>query len=294
MLEIKHLKTLQTLAQQGNLIKTAEKLHLTQSALSHQIKQLEDFYETQLFKRKTQPLEFTPTGKLLLDTAHQVLPLIEATKTDLKRITQGEQGRLKIGVECHTCFEWLLPLVRPFQQDWPLIDLDIASQLSIEAQEALLENELDLVITSDPLTNQSTNQIIQYTPLFSYEIQLVTAQNSPLAQKDWLKPQDLKNQTLISYPVAESKLDIFSQFLNPAKVRPQEKRTTDMTLIMLHWVENQKGVCALPKWLLDTQTEFNHLPRKQLGAQGLHATLYAAYTNKTKYLEDFIEKIQTR
>jgi LysR family transcriptional regulator for metE and metH len=292
MLEIKHLKTLHALAEQGNLVKTADTLFMTQSALSHQIKQLEEHYQLKLFERKSQPLQFTPAGKTLLQLAHQVLPLIQQSETTLKRLANGEQGRLKIGVECHTCFEWLLPLLRPFQSQWPNIDVDIASRLSTDALPALRQGELDLVITSDPVEQSD----LTFHPLFSYEIQLVVPPSHKLNHQAWLQPQDLANETLIGYPVTETKLDIFRQFLNPAQIRPKQIRHTDMTLMMLHWVESGRGVCALPDWLLATLADFQHLPRKRLGANGLWPTLYAAI-RQTKhapapYFLDFIDRVK--
>lgn len=296
MLEIKHLKTLATLEKQGNLVKTAESLFMTQSALSHQIKQLEDFYQLKLFERKTQPLQFTPAGKTLLQLAHRVLPSFWQANLQLQQLSSGEQGRLRIGVECHTCFEWLLPLVREFQQAWPNLDLDIASRVGTNALEALAQGELDLVITSDPIEDPN----FEFHPLFSYEIELVVGLDNPWHNQAWLEPEDLRNQTLICYPVAREKLDIFSQFLTPAKVEPAAISHTDMTLMMLHWVENRRGVCALPKWLLDTLDDFQHLPRKRLLQNGLWSRLYATTQATTEnfqlppYFVDFIDLIKAK
>ena len=113
MLDIKHLKTLEALAKHGNLVKAADALNMTQSALSHQIKQLEQQLESELFKRKTHPLQFTPAGQLILESARQILPQLQNLERQLQALKQGEIGRLWIGIDCHTCFEWLLPLLRP-------------------------------------------------------------------------------------------------------------------------------------------------------------------------------------
>lgn len=292
MLDIKHLKTIDALAKQGNLVRAADALFMTQSALSHQIKQLEEHYQLKLFERKSQPIQFTPAGKTLLQLANSVLPNMQQTELSLKRLASGEQGRLRIGVDCHTCFEWLLPLLRPFQTQWPNTDIDIASRVGTDALAALQQGQLDLVITSDPIEHSE----LEFHPLFSYEIQLVIPPGHALNNQAWLKPQDLADQTLIGYPVHENKLDIFSQFLTPAQIRPKALRQTDMTLMMLHWVESGRGVCALPKWLLDTLSDFQHLPRKRLGANGLWSTLYAAIQRSDNppapYFLDFIDRVK--
>jgi LysR family transcriptional regulator for metE and metH len=291
MLEIKHLRTLDALAKYGNLVKAADALFMTQSALSHQIKQLEQSYDLSLFERKSNPLVLTPAGKVLLKLADDLLPKLQQTERTLKQLSSGEQGRLKIGVECHTCFEWLLPLLRPFQTQWTNVDVDIASRLSVDALSALRQGQLDLVITSDPIEHAE----LEFHPLFSYEIQLVLWQNHPKSQQAWWSAEDLKHETLIVYPVAKEKLDVFRQFLNPAQISPM-LRQTEMTLMMLHWVESGRGVCALPKWLLDTLGDFQHLPRKSLGANGLWSTLYAAIRHNegapAPYFVDFIDRVK--
>ncbi len=118
---------------------------------------------------------------------------------------------------------------------------------------------------------------------------------TPLSNKKWIEPQDLNEETLIRYPVIENKLDIYKRFLNPANCKPKKERLSELTLMMLQLVEGQKGVCVLPKWLLQTLLDFANLPTIKLGKTGLWSTLYAATHQKNQqqiYLENFIEKIQ--
>lgn len=293
MLEIKHLKTIQALAQAGTVNKAADALYMTQSALSHQIKQLENTLNLKLFERKSNPLVLTSAGKTLLKTAQDILPKLQQVEATLQAFEKGEQGRLFIGVECHTCFEWLLPMVRSYQQIWLDVDLDITNSLNRSALENLIEKKLDLVVTSDPVESQ---QLI-YHSLFGFELRLLLPVNHPLANnpnKQWVEPQDLVHETLICYPVSEDKLDVFKRFLNPAGLKPKAVRHSEMTLMMLQLVESQRGVCVLPKWLLDSQPEFAHLPSLKLGKEGLWSTLYAAthIDSKTQpYITDFIDKM---
>jgi LysR family transcriptional regulator for metE and metH len=201
---------------------------------------------------------------------------------------------LFIGVECHTCFEWLLPVMRTYQQAWQGVDMDVVNSLSGAANNQALSNlqrqKLDLVITSDPVELNG----VTYKELFSYESVLVTAAGHPLAEADWLTPQDLKHETLIHYPVPKEKLDVFKHFLMPANISPNE-RLSEMTLMMLQLVESRKGVCVLPKWLLATLPEFQHLPTLRLGTQGLWSKLYAAIYEDAEnkaYIGAFIDRIK--
>lgn len=296
VLEIKHLKTLQTLANTHSINQAAEKLFTTQSALSHQIKLLEAQLGMSLFKRKTHPIEWTPAGELLLRLAHNLLPQIQLAERQLVALQEGEAGRLWVGVDCHTCFEWLLPLLRPFQEKWPTVDLDIvASFQSSELQplEKLIQQKVDLVITSDPVANNS----IDFTALFSYELVAVLPPDSALLELNFLTPEDFLQQTLITYPVSENKLDIFKQFLHPAGIQPMKVSHSELTLMMLQRVESGRGVCVLPKWLLENQADFKHLPRRSIGKEGLWSKLYAA-TPKTVtdklYIQELIHLIASK
>ncbi len=297
MINIKHLKTIQAIAKQGNVIKAANVLFTTQSALSHQIKQLEEQLNLKLFIRKSSPIQLTQAGQLLLKTANDVLPRLNMLENNLKGLEQGQQGRLWIGVECHTCFEWLLPMLRNFQQQWPSVDLDIVNSLAsinqqseLTALKNLKQQKLDLVITSDP--TQDTELV--FKALFSYELVMVSAIDHHLSKKLWIEPQDISNETLIHYPVAKNKLDIYKRFLTPANITPKQERISELTLMMLQLVEGKKGVCVLPKWLLKTLPDFENLPKIRLGEMGLWSTLYAAVhkDNQHKpYINNFIQQI---
>ncbi|WP_040727523.1 LysR family transcriptional regulator [Thiomicrorhabdus sp. Kp2] len=290
MIETKHLITIASLAETHSVNLSAERLCMTQSALSHQIKQLEQTLDLKLFERKTNPIQFTLAGQTLLKTAQEVLPKLQQTQQTLLALSQGEQGRLYIGVDCHTCFEWLLPMVRNYQNKWPNIDLDILNSSGDQPLKKLTENKLDLVITSDP---EQLN-LVKFDSLFSYELMAVLPVNHPLSKKQWLEPQDFYNETLITYPVPETKLDIFKRFLLPNQVNPKSIRYSELTLMMLQLVESGRGICVLPKWLITSQQEFAHLPSLSLGKDGLWSTLYAASIQNCHhqaYIQDFINQV---
>jgi len=293
MLDLKHLKTIDALHKQGSLVKAAESLNTTQSALSHQIKLLEQQFETELFKRKTHPLQFTQAGQLILETARTILPQMQQLERQLIALQQGETGRLWIGIDCHTCFEWLMPLLRPYQEQWPSVDLDIVPSFHESPLDKLPKQKLDFVVTSDP---EPINHI-DYTALFSYELVAVLPLDHPLLCKAFLTPKDFANLTLITYPAPEAKLDVFKQFLHPANIRPEAISFSELTIMILQRVESGRGVCVLPKWLVKKQTDFLHLPIRSLGETGLWSKLYAATPKtltKQAYMQDMINLIAER
>lgn len=293
MIELKHLRTIATLAETHSVSLTAERLFMTQSALSHQIKQLETLLDLKLFERKTNPIQFTPAGQTLLKTAQEVLPKLQQTEQTLYALSQGELGRLFIGVDCHTCFEWLLPMLRAYHAKWPTVDLDILNSFGDKPLKKLQAQSLDLVITSDP----EAFSALRYDPLFSYELVAVLPINHELTKKQWLEPEDFKQETLISYPVSKQKLDVFQRFLIPNHIEPGTIRYSELTLMMLQLVESQRGLCVLPKWLINSQPDFSHLPTRSLGKDGLWSTLYAATLkaeHNKAYIQDFIQQVSDR
>ncbi len=291
MIELKHLQTIQAIEHYGSVNRAAEALFMTQSALSHQLKQLESQLELKLFERKTQPVQWTPAGEVLLRLAELVLPQVAQAKSNLQRIRSGNLGRLWLGVECHTCFEWLLPILRRYQQQFSDIEVDMVAQLVRPTLDALKKHEIDLVITSETEAEAG----VQFAPLFEYEVVLAVSPEHWMATQAYCQPQDLATETLLTYPVNYNKLDIFKSFLWPAKIQPKAIRHSEMSLMILQWVEANKGVAALPVWLLDSQPEFNHLKRLRLGKSGVKAKLYAAIRqteHPQPYLQAFIVQVR--
>ena len=238
MIELRHLKTLVALRDSGSLVEAAERLFVTQSALSHQIKDLEDRMDCPLFVRKTKPPRFTSAGRRLLALGDEVLPMFRAAERDIKRLAGGEAGRLHICIDCHTCFQWLIPCIDKYRGDWPEVELDLTGGFNFAPLPALARGDLDLVITADPLPISG----IAYIPLFRYEAMLALDRHHPLSLKEWVEPEDLSDQVLITYPVERERLDVFTRFLDPASVEPESIRTAELTPMMVQLVASGKKV----------------------------------------------------
>lgn len=288
MLDIRQLKTLAAIKETGSLAEAAERLHLTQSALSHQLKDLENLLDLPLLIRKTRPPRFTKAGERLLALADQVLPLLRETERDLAKLRGGQAGRLILAIECHSCFEWLMPTLNYYRDNWPDVEIDFHSGFQGDAQDRLLSRELDLVVTSNP----NHHPALSFMPLFSYESVLVVAKQHPLASKIYVVPQDLAHETLISYPVDSERLDIFQHFLNPAQIQPARIRTSELTLMMMQLVASGRGVCALPNWVAAEYLARDWVKSVPLGDKGVWCTLYAAMRQEDSslaFIEDFVQ-----
>jgi LysR family transcriptional regulator for metE and metH len=162
MLEIRHLETLTAIRDSGSLQEAAERLHVTQSALSHQLRDLEVRLQVQLLNRRTRPARLTTAALRILVLADDILPRVRATERDLQRLAAGRTGRLHVAIDCHSCFQWLMPALDAFRQQWPDVTLDLSAAFSFAPLPALLRGDLDVVITSDPQDNPA----VHYEPLF--------------------------------------------------------------------------------------------------------------------------------
>ena len=244
MIELRHLRTLMALKESGSLAGAAKKRFVTQSALSHQIKELETRINSAIFVRKSKPLTFTHEGSRLLHLAEEILPKVIATESDLKRGLEGEDQQLKLGIECHSCFRWLMPVIEEFKHLAPAAHVDISSRHLFDSLNALETGDLDIVLTSDPVPGHT----MAYQHLFDFEVKLVTSTEHPLAKELFVTPAQLSKQTLISYPVPLTRLDIYKHFLEPAGVEAGEQKQCDLTSMLLQRVACNDGVAALPTW----------------------------------------------
>jgi len=271
-IEFRHLRTIKAIHDTGGLARAADTLNITQSALSHQIKGIEDQAGVELFVRRSKPLKLSAAGKRLLKAAETILPQVAALEAEFEGLVAGSSGRLHIAIECHACFEWLFPVLEAFRKAWPDVDVDIRAGLAFDAMPALRKEEVDLVVSSDPEDLPGTD----FTPLFDYEPVFVAAAGHPLAQKDFIEAIDFRSENLITYPVDRARLDIFSQLLTPAKVEPASIRQVELTAVILLLVASNRGVAVLPDWVVQQVRYNSDYVTKPLTKTGLTRRLYAA------------------
>tara|TARA_R110002110_G_scaffold50856_17_gene149970 strand:- start:341 stop:1246 length:906 start_codon:yes stop_codon:yes gene_type:complete len=271
-LEFRHLRTIRAIHQAGGVGRAADLLNITQSALSHQIKGLEEQCGVELFVRRTKPLRLSAAGMKLLRLAEDILPRIEAAEDEFRALVAGKSGRLHIAIECHACFEWLFPVLEKFRHAWPDVDVDIRAGLAFGALPALSREDVDLVVSSDPEEIDG----VSFAPLFDYEPRFIAASTHPLAQKDFVSPEDFRDEVLITYPMDRARLDIFSGFLAPARVEPRGIRQVELTDVILLLVASGRGVSVLPDWVLREVKYSRDYVTLPLGQGGMTRRLYAA------------------
>lgn len=271
-IDLRHLRTIAMVHETGSLARAAGRLHITQSALSHQIKALEDQAGVEIFLRRSKPMRLSAAGMRLLHLAERVLPEIAATEAEFAALREGRAGRLHIAIECHACFDWLFPVLEQFRRVWPSVDVDIRPGLAFGALNALLRDEVDVVISSDPEALDG----VTFHPLFDYAPLFIGPAHHPAAARDFVTAEDFRDETLITYPVDRARLDVFTGLLNPARVEPRAVRQVELTAVILMLVASGRGVSVLPDWVLrEAKYQPDYITRRVTEA-GLTRRLYAA------------------
>ena len=281
------METLLALAECGSLSKAAERLCLTQSALSHQLKALESHYGAALVEKNIRPLRFTAIGQRLLTLARQVLPLVAEAGRDVARLAQGRAGPLRVTVQCHNCFDWLMPAMDSYRSLWPEVELDIISGFVIDPLPLLERGEAELAVIHD---RPPPHPHVTFSPLFRYQSVALMSPKHPLAAKSWLEAGDFADQTLITYPVPDEMLDVMKHCLIPAGVNPR-RRTAELTVAILQLVASGRGIAALPSWTVGNYIERGYVVSRPIGPSGLSCELYAATTHagaEAAYIREFI------
>ncbi|MGB3409353.1 MAG: LysR family transcriptional regulator [Jannaschia sp.] len=271
-IEFRHLRTIRAIQDCGGLARAADRLNITQSALSHQVKTLEEQIGVELFIRRSKPMTLSPAGQRLLRLADQVLPQVEAVEQEFAGLKSGKTGRLHIAIECHACFEWLFPVLEQFRRAWPDVDVDIRPGLQFQALPALQKEDVDLVVSSDPETLPG----VEFSPLFDYEPVFLASAAHPLAQKPFIEARDFAGEALITYPVERARLDVFSQLLTPAGVEPASIRQVELTAVILLLVASNRGVAVLPDWVVREVRYNSDYVTRPLTETGITRRLYAA------------------
>jgi LysR family transcriptional regulator for metE and metH len=287
MLERTHLATILEVHKQGSLTAAADVLHVTQSALSHSMKKLEQQVGTEIWQREGRSLRLTQAGQYLLSLAQRMLPQLDLAEQRLRQYAEGERGTLRIGMECHPCYQWLLRIVSGYLAAWPQVDVDVKQKFQFGGIGALFGFEIDLLVTPDPLLKPG----LRFEPVFDYEQVLVVPGNHPLAGQEEVSPSQLIRETLITYPVPLERLDIFQLFLLPANVAPRKHKTIETTDIMLQMVASGRGVTALPKWLVTDYAPQLGLRTLRLGPCGIQKQIHLGVREADgdiDYLQSFI------
>lgn len=256
-------------------MRAAERLSLTQPALTHSLRKLESLLGTALVQRSGRRVVLTQAGERLVKAAHQVLPRLEKAEEDVRRMARGDLLVLRIGVECHPCYQWLLGVIERYLQLGGR-EVEISRKFQFAAIEALLNHHVDVVVTPDAYASAA----LEWVAVLDYELVAVMRDSHPLAHRKFLQPADFAEETLLTYPVEETRLDVFTRFLLPSAIRPKRVRHEETHELMIVLARQGRGVAVLPDWLVGTSMPGVRVVR--LGPKGLAKQLLLGYRKENK------------
>ena len=287
-LEVRHLKLVETVAREGGLTKAANRLHVTQSALSHQLRDIEDKLGTPLFLRLNKKMLLTQAGERLLTSAPAVLDELKRAEEDIRQIALHREGILRISTECYTCYHWLPPVLKPFGREFPRVEVRIVAEATRRPVEALLDGRLDLAITSVATRNQK----LLFKPLFKDEMVVIVSPDHPLASRPYVSAKDFASEHLLVYALPKEELTIYQKVLIPAGVTPKHASRVELTEAIIEMVKAGLGVGVMARWAVRPQVEAGTLCALPLTARGFHRQWSAAmikHRATPPYLVKFVE-----
>jgi LysR family transcriptional regulator for metE and metH len=278
MIDIKYLRLIETVATEGSLSGAAKKLFLTQSALSHQLKEVEQQMGTEAFHRVNKKLVITPAGNIVLAAARRILPLVEDVDVELKKYTSGETGQLRLCTECYTCYHWLPTIIKKFSSAYPNIDIEIITENITEPLKLVRTGKVDLALVH----RVERDNTIEYVELFKDELVLVVSSRHPLAQESNIMAKDFADQVLITHSAKGERSLIFQETIIPAGIEVRKIVYVQLTEAVIEMVKAGIGIAVLPKWTLRPYMESNNLSMKRINSKGLIRKWFAATLKTSK------------
>ena len=285
-LEVRHLKLIKAIAKEGSITKAGSYLYLTQSALSHQLRDAEEKLGVALFVRLNKRMILTPAGERLLSSAQAVLDEMKRAEEDIRQIALSREGILRITTECYTCYHWLPSLLKIFNRDFPRIEVQIVVGATADPLQALLDGKIDLALISEPPKNSK----LVYHPLFQDEMVVVTSNDHPLTKRSFVRPEDFAHEHLLVYNSIEETM-VFKKVLGPAGITPRQISKVQLTEAILEMIRAGVGIGVMAKWAVAPQLEAGLVRAIPLTKKGLRRRWMAAMLkNKTApaYLLEFV------
>ena len=234
-MEFRHLRYLRTLAEELSFTKAASRLHVTQSTLSHQIRQLENELGVDLVLREGKKTSLTHAGQQLLQTADRIMAVLEVTLRALKSQEKPVTGLLSIGVTHTFSIRLLGHYLVEFASRFPLVRLNVQELSASEIEEGLLSGQLDVGIAYAP----GSSDAFWVEPLFTETMVLVVNEHHPFAGRKRLRMVELHNQRLALLSSNFATRSMLDACFDQAGVKPIVVAETNTITPILHLVRHQ-------------------------------------------------------
>ena len=290
-IEIRHLKLVAAVAQEGSITKAGHRLHLTQSALSHQLRDAEERLGVSLFLRLNKKrMVLTQAGEALLRSAHTVLDELARAQQNIRRMGMNREGILRISTQCNTCYYWLPAMLADFHQKFPRIEVQIVAEGTHAPISLLLDGKLDLVVTYVPVRNRR----LLFKPLFKDELVLVMPPGHRLAARPFIGAEDFAGEHLLCYSLPMDDNLVFRELLRPAGISPRQISQMGLTEAIIEMLKAGQGVSILARWAVAPQLADGTLIARSITKKGFHRHWYAAMMRNQStppYLLEFVKRL---
>ncbi|HJR61122.1 MAG TPA: LysR family transcriptional regulator [Vicinamibacterales bacterium] len=286
-LSIRHLQLITTLHETGTATAAAARLGVTQSAVSHQLREIEARLNAPVCVRAGRRLILTPAGMRLLETARVVMAELERTARDVRRLADGHAGTLRITAQCHTGYHWLPPLLRTFRARYPGVDVEVAVEHTRHPVEALLQGSLDVALVTDTVRDKR----LRVRRLAADEHVAIVSRTHPWTKKSFITPAELGSEDLLLYSASPAESFTVRRILAPAGVRPARVRFVQLTEALVEMVKAGLGVSVLPMWAVRpavTRGDIRTVRITRRGIQREWSAVTLKNANEPLYLSEFI------
>ncbi len=286
-MEIRHLKLIKEVARTQSLTKAKDALFLSQSALSHQLKEIETQLGTPLFHRVNKQLVITGAGKMILESAEKVLSELEQTELSIKKYISGDTGTIRLVTECHTCYHWLPSLLIDFKKEFPNVEVDVLLDNSCDIEDEVLQGKIDLAI----ITYATDRSNLAYYELFRDEMLALVPADHPWTKKKYVEAKDFEDQNVIIHSYPLETVSLFSHLLIPEGISPRKVTQVQVDDAMVELVKAGLGVKVVAKWVIEPYLKDAGLAVVPVTKKGIHRRWYAItmkHQEPPQYLENFI------
>ena len=290
-MEIRHLKLIREVAQTKSLSKAKEALFLSQSALSHQLKELETQLGTQIFHRVNKQLILTTAGKMVLESAERILQELEETEQSIKRLVSGQTGTIRLATQCYTCYHWLPSLLTDFKREFPNVEIEILHNNAADTEDQVLRGDIDLAV----IYESSDYPNLHYKELFQDEMFAIVPKGHPWTEKPFLEATDFENQQIIIHSFPLETVTLFKQVLIPEGIQPKNVIQVQVLEAIIEMVKAGLGVNVMAKWIVEPFLKGHDIELVPVTKRGIHRKWYAITLKQDQpppYLTNFLEHLR--
>lgn len=290
-MELKYFRLIKTIAEEGSIANSSERLFLTQSALSHQLRDLEERLGFKVFHRTRNRWTLTEEGQELHKLANTLLKSIEEGFQTIQQIKEGSKGTIRLSAECHSFFHGLPAFVQKMAVLYPEIQIDLSLGATHQTMSQILSDELDIaIVTTEPAT-----EVLTSMEVFRDEIFVLMHEEHPLHELDYVDASHFSEEHLIINSFPMENVSVYEHFLKPNRITPIKISAVPFTEVALQMVKANMGVMCLPKWTLNSFKLPEDLIFKRIGNYGLKRTHYLVVKEENrnkKHFEAFISNFQ--